>query len=325
MRANVRALIALAAITVLIPAKLFGASLYVTLQNPGQVVAVDEATGNITPVVTTGLLYPRGIAVNNSNGDFYVADYTNIANNPGVPDDLTIDHYSAGGSLLNSFSGGSALGFGGGLAFGPNGNVYVAGVTTAQNGGLTGGQIREYTPAGVPVASSVSDINNIPFQMTFDSAGNLFQTDGADSKIFKYAGANLLSPTLFAATPQYSPGGIAVASNGNVFVGLPSFLGGTNVYDSTGTLIGQPTPTVAGYADVLGSDGFLYSLNPGYIYRLDGTTGQWQAPFSPINPTTPLAGAEWMAEFNPAPEPASLALLGLGGLALVGMAKRSRG
>src|SRR5262249_54901796 len=131
MRANVRALLALVAIAIaqLIPAKVFAASLYVTLQNPGQVVAVDEATGNVTPVVTSGLNFPRGIAVNNSNGDFFVADYTNIANNPGVPDDLTIDHFSAGGALLNSFSGGPALGFGGSLGVGPNGNVYVSGVT----------------------------------------------------------------------------------------------------------------------------------------------------------------------------------------------------
>ncbi len=99
MRANVRALIALAAITIaqLISAPVFAASLYVTLQNPGEVVAVDEATGNVTPVITSGLNFPRGIAVNHSNGDFFVADYTNIANNGGIPDDLTIDHYSAGG------------------------------------------------------------------------------------------------------------------------------------------------------------------------------------------------------------------------------------
>ncbi|HEY2828308.1 MAG TPA: PEP-CTERM sorting domain-containing protein [Pirellulales bacterium] len=305
-----------------IPTSVFGASVYVTLQNPGQVVAMDEATGNITQVVTSGLNFPRGIAVNNSNGDFYVADYTNIANNPGVPDNLTIDRYSAGGALLNSFSAGPALGFGGSLAFGPSGNVYVAGVTTAQNGGLTGGQIREFTPLGAPVAQSVSDSNNIPFQLTFDSAGNLFETDGADGKVFKYAGANLSAPTIFAATPGQSPGGIAVAANGNVFVGLPGG-GGTNVYNSSGTLSGQPTPSVGGYADVLASNGILYALSPPSIYGLNGTTGQWQAPFSPVN-NSPLGGAEWMAEFNPVPEPASLVLLCMGGVALIGVAAGRR-
>lgn len=316
MRTNLRVLLAVIAMAQLIPAKVFGASLYVTLQNPGQVVAVDETTGNVTPVVTSGLNYPRGIAVNNTNGDFYVADYTNFANNPGVPDDLTIDHYSAGGSLLNSFSGGPALGFGGALAFGPNGNVYVGGVTLAQNGGLSGGQIREYTPSGTFVAASVSDFNNISYQMTFDSAGNLFAADAASSHVYKYASANLSAPTTFATTPGYSPYGIAVASNGNVFVGLPAGGGGTNVYDATGALIGQPSPSVGGYANVLASDGYLYSLNPGFIYRLNGSTGQWQAPFSPLN-STPLPGAEWMAEYNPAPEPASMALLCLGGISLL--------
>jgi YVTN family beta-propeller protein len=166
MRTTIRVLVVLAAIGMaqLIQASVFGASLYVTLQNPGEVVAVDEATGNVTPVVTSGLNYPRGIAVNNSNGDFFVADYTYLANNTGNPDVMTIDHYSIGGSFLNSFLAGPALGFGGALAVGPNANVYVGGVTTAQNGGLTGGQIREYTPAGVSVASSVTDINNISYQ-----------------------------------------------------------------------------------------------------------------------------------------------------------------
>src|SRR5271167_1670064 len=110
--------------------------------------------------------------------------------------------------------------------------------------------------------------------MTFDSAGNLFATDAVDSKVFKYASANLSSPTVFVGTPGLSPFGLAVASNGNVFVGLPSGGGGTNVYDSTGALIGHPTPSIGGYADVLASDGYLYALNPGYIYRLDGATGQ---------------------------------------------------
>ena len=285
MKSNASALILLSAVAsaLLVPTCVRGASLYVTLQSPGAVVAVDEATGNVTPLVTSGLNFPRGIAVNNTNGDFYVADYTNIANNPGVPDNLTIDHFSAGGTLLNSFDGGTALGFGGSLAFGPSGNVYVAGVTTAQNGGLTGGQIREYTPLGVPVAQSASDSHNIPFQLTFDSAGNLFETDAADSAVFKFAGANLLSPSVFATTPGQSPGGIAVAGNGDVFVGIPLGGGGTNVYDSTGTLIGQPTPSVGGYADVLAADGNLYALSPPWIYRLNGATGQWQAPFSPMN------------------------------------------
>ena len=319
MRRTERIFVALAAIAMaqLIPASVFGASLYVTLQSPGQVVAVDEATGNVTPVVTSGLLYPRGIAVNNSNGDFFVADYTNFSNNAGSPDLLTIDHYSAGGSLQNSFPAGAALGFGGSLAVGSNGNVYVSAITVdPNNGGLTGGQIREYTPTGTPVAQSASDINNIPFQLTFDSAGNLFESDPYDSKVFKYAGANLSSPTLFAATPGYSPYGIAVASNGNVFVGLPGG-GGTNVYDSTGALIGQPSPSIGGYADVLAADGNLYALSPPNIYGMNGVTGQWQAPFSPLNISI-LGGAEWMAEAIPVPEPASLALLCMGGLALVG-------
>jgi YVTN family beta-propeller protein len=320
MRTTTRVLVVLAAIGMaqLIQASVFGASLYVTLQNPGEVVAVDEATGNVTPVVTSGLTYPRGIAVDNSNGDFYVADYTNIANNTGSPDVLTIDHYSIGGSFLNSFAAGPALGYGGSLVVGSNGNVYVSAVTVNGSGGFTGGQIREYTPLGASVAQSLFDPTSLPFQLAFDTTGNLYASDPADSKILKFA-PGLSSFSTFAPTSGW---GLAVASNGNVFLGIPGGFG-TNVYDSSGTLIGQPTPSVGGYEDVLASDGNLYSLYSGSIYRMNGATGQWQLPFSPINSTI-LGGAEWMAEFNPAPEPASLALLGLGGITLIGLARSRR-
>ncbi len=289
------------------------ASLYVTVQSPAKVVAVDEATGTVTDVITSGLLNPRGIAFNPLNGDFFVADAPSSPNNYAAFDTLTIKHYSPGGSFIGSFNAGPDGPFGGGLAFSSSGNLYVAAATADGFGFLANGQVREYSTAGVPLAQS-SGGASIPIGLGINNAsGDVFASDGGGA-VWKYSAA-LTSPTLFANT-GVSEYGVAVAGNGNVYVGQ-SLFNKTLAYDSLGNSLYQQFGA-GGQADVLASDGFLYALTPPNIFRLNVSDGTL-ASFSAIN-TSSLPAAQWMAEqVVPTPEPASwiLGVVGFGGLMLL--------
>ncbi len=293
--------------------------LFVTLQSPASVVAVDESTGATRNVITSGLSYPRGIVYNPTNGNIYVADAPTPANNFNNGDQYTIKEFTTSGTFVASFNGGGTGLYQGGLAVDSSGNIYVTGAIENQFGQLIGGEIREYTSTGTLIATAQSLGPAglfIPVQLAVDSANNVYATDAGTAAVLKY-GPGLSSVSLFASTGT-SPSGIAVGGDGNVYVG-PA---GSRTYDAAANLIFQ-TNSIGGYANVLGSDGYLYALNPPGIFRLNVPTGT-PASFSQINQGS-LPGAEWMTQV-PVPEPSTviLAALGLAGLGFATLRKKLR-
>jgi hypothetical protein len=293
--------------------------LFVTLQSPASVVAVDESTGATTNVITSGLSYPRGIVYNPTNGNIYVADAPTAAANFNNGDQFTIKEFTTSGAFITSFNAGGTGLYQGGLAVDSSGNIYVTGAIEGQYGDYLGGEIREYTSAGTFIAAAQSlgpASYFIPVQLAVDSANNVYATDAGSATVLKY-GPGLSSVSLFASTGT-SPFGIAVGGDGNVYVG-PA---GSRTYDSAANLIFQ-TNSISGYANVLGSDGYLYALNPPGIFRLNVPSGTL-ASFSQVNQGS-LPGAVWMTQV-PVPEPSTfvLAALSMAGLGLATLRNKLR-
>jgi hypothetical protein len=331
MRNSLKVFIAISCVFIM--ASSASANLYVTLQTGegGKVVSVDETTGAVTDVVTTGgshpLHYPLGIAYSPARQEFYVADDT-LYSFPSQGS-LTIQRYTLGGTFLGSFLGGNHDLYNGGLACDASGNVFVAG-STGEPGYMTG-QIREYRWDGTPVASwspAVSPEHFYPFAMAADPSGNLFTTDLDGSEIWKFT-PGLASQSVFKAldgNPWATHKGIAVDGNYNVYSGhAPDpFQGQHFGYDSSGNLISNPdNAKLGGTADALGPDGYLYTLNAPGIYRLNVPSMIPDSYFT-VN-STPLSGAAWMTEV---PEPSNLWLIGVGlvssAIILIGKVYRQR-
>jgi streptogramin lyase len=94
-----------------------------------------------------------------------------------------------------------------GLAFGPDGNLYVA------NGGTT--TISKVTPAGVVSTFVNSGVNN-PQGLAFDANGNLYVSNLGNNTISKVTPAGAVST--FVSSGLAAPQGLAFDPSGNLYV-----------------------------------------------------------------------------------------------------------
>ncbi len=128
------------------------------------------------------------------------------------------------------------------------------------------GQILEYTPGGTQ--STFASALNDPRALAFDTAGNLFESDGNSGFIYKFTRGG--AQTTFANVGQFGPeGGMAFDRAGNLLVA--NFWNG-NIYAITPGGVQSTFASGLGYIDALAFDraGNLFAGGQGSpgIYKI---------------------------------------------------------
>ena len=262
---------------------------------------------------------PTGMAFG-PGGELYVASPT-----------LPSAFYSAGITRYNAISGAplgdfvthltdAALNNPAGIAFSPDGRLFVADVTA--------GSVFTYDSAGNHVGTLSDPQLATPAGLTFGNSGTLYVADEGLGNVLSYNGGsfNIVNnvPGRFNAAHD-----VAVNEGGSLFVldVLPAASGVYRVSLADGSfqkIIDYSTSSFYAADMVLGPDGNLYisgmdsSTADGQVLRY-GTDGSGGSPFIDLginaNPSTIL--------FAPVPEPSTLALASLAGLAaLLGLRRR---
>jgi hypothetical protein len=273
------------------------------------------------------------------------ADLLYVSSYNDSPNAGTIETVTSGGSTSLFASG---LGYPYGMAFGPNGNLYVAEVGT--------NSIEEFTSGGVGSVFATTGLN-APVGLAFDASGYLYVSNAAGTTIEKFTPGGVGS--VFASGIPYGYG-LALDAAGNLYVaesnnatiekitpgGVSSaFATGVNgvaalAFDSSGNLyasgdsgvITKITPggvqstfasVVSGdYALAFDSAGNLFAANFYYgtitEYNSSGTGSVF------LTGLTEPTGLVFAPSTAAAPEPSSLLTMG-GWLAMIGAYLRLRG
>jgi len=150
----------------------------------------------VTPMVTSGLIAPQGVALD-SQGNVYIANTGSNA----------IDEWIAGKqqfiTLVSSGLSGPA-----GIAVDANGNVYFAD---------TGNQaIKEWNVANQQVTALVPGLGS-PYGVAVDAQGNVYFSDSANDLIEEWTAATRQVSTLVSGPGVNDPTGVAVDGLGNVY------------------------------------------------------------------------------------------------------------
>ena len=148
----------------------------------------------VTTLVSSGLNYPQGVAVDGS-GNIYIADTANNAIKEWIPGTQQIVQIASG---LNAPKGVAVDGYG---------NVYAA--DSGNNA------IEEFAAPNRQLTTLVSGLNN-PSGVAVDGLGNVYFSDTGNSAIKEW-NAITQAVTTLAGTGLNNPTGVAVDGAGNVY------------------------------------------------------------------------------------------------------------
>lgn len=275
----------------------------------------DFAPGN----VVTGPINPYGIT-NGPDGNVYITDL--LGATAGIYR-VNIPSGGAPTQIVGAGAGTPPLASAYAIVTGPDSNLYV---TDPFNNAVS-----VFTTAGVFVRSYTNPLIAFPFGLAVQGTDLLVASTGTDQVVRISNPLGVPTYSNFAAVND--PNGIGVDGSGNVFVS--SGLGAASdvlKFTSAGAL--DPTfdlDTSNGLLQTpvgvtIGPNGnlFVVSQTNRLVLEYNATTGAFVRTF--IN--FPAAGDPHFLVFTDTtvvPEPASLALVGLGGLVLAAGALRRRG
>jgi DNA-binding beta-propeller fold protein YncE len=266
-----------------------------------------SATGSFLGNLGVGLPFkgPVGLTFDTA-GNLYVA---NQGNN-------TILRYSSTGAYLGVFAS-AGLSTPEGVAFDSAGDLWAC--------NYSDGSISRYSSSGALLAHITTGVPN-PIAIALDSHDNIYISDdnqGPGTGIFRFA-ADGSHKTLFATGATLDPRGLAFDSNGLLYVANP-YDNSIRRFASDGTDLGifANTGLNAPFALAFDADGNLYVSNQlGGGIRHFSASGADLGTFAVV--TTPAPANPVGLAFSPVPEPGSLALLAMGGIACLARAVLNR-
>jgi len=192
--------------------------LYVGGRYSHNIVRFDIATGAYEEFVSAatggGLLVPRSLAFG-PDGNLYASSRMEGA--PTTTD--VIKRYAgATGAYLGDFVTASSGGLNNayGIAFGPDGNLYVVSATTSEikrYDGLTGAFLDNFIAAGLGGLTNAS-------QIVFHTDGHLYVASQSNQQVLRYETATGVFVDVFASGLGQTPAGLAFAPTGDLYVSL---------------------------------------------------------------------------------------------------------
>ena len=286
----------------------FAASIFITSRDSGiaDLYQYSLAGALLQTIPGNGLNNGQGVVVG-PDGKVYVAS-------EGGGSVLRYD--ATTGAFLSTFATG--LGSAGALAFGSNGHLYVGSASKILELDSSG-----LLAATIGLGTGLSSVSGL----AFDTSGNLYVSDGVTGRINKFSPAGAFLSTIVSANTTLASGAGALLVNGSTLLVSDTFGSVGQNWGSSILAFGLDGAAHGSFISdahlngpagmAFGPDGNFYVVNyaGGNVVRFTAA-GSFVDTFIPDNPPSGRFIAFAPNAIAPVPEPTSVAMLGLGLLAL---------